>query len=124
MYVQIATAEVVSFKHLICDLFFLIFYVISVTHDYRYLKSTIGNISLIHRFRRKNELDDKNPEEKICDFWMEFFDEAVKTKVDGIRFPVSSTGAQFFIIAFSIENLCRILRRADTNFRIVRSPDA
>ncbi|XP_050305301.1 mitogen-activated protein kinase kinase kinase 15 isoform X2 [Anthonomus grandis grandis] len=56
-----------------------------------YLKSTIGNIQLIDRFRKKKEDDDFSAEEKIFFFWMDFFKEATKTAqevpADG-RFPV------------------------------------
>lgn len=56
----------------------------------RYLKSTIGNISLIDRFRKKNEEADVAPEEQIFSFWMDYFVEATKPEVgDSIRFPVS-----------------------------------
>lgn len=57
-----------------------------------YLKSTIGNISLIDRFRKKNEETEITIEAKIFSFWMEYFIEATnfnKTDVDdNIRFPV------------------------------------
>lgn len=57
---------------------------------YRFLKSTIGNISLIDRFRKKTEETENTPEEQIFMFWMDYFIEAVKTDVtEGIRFPVS-----------------------------------
>ena len=53
-----------------------------------YLKSTIGNITLIDRFRKKNE-DDSSPEQQIFQFWMEFFMEATKTDPGtAIRFPI------------------------------------
>lgn len=55
-----------------------------------YLKSTIGNISLIDRFRKKNEEAEVSPEEQIFSFWMDYFVEATKSEVgDSIRFPVS-----------------------------------
>ncbi|KAK6633749.1 hypothetical protein RUM44_004356 [Polyplax serrata] len=53
-----------------------------------YLKSTIGNISLIDRFRKKNEDSEASPEEQIFQYWMEYFVEATKSNVDDIRFPV------------------------------------
>lgn len=54
-----------------------------------YLKSTIGNISLINRFRKKNEEAEIAPEEHIFSFWMEYFVEATKAEVgDSIRFPI------------------------------------
>jgi len=56
----------------------------------RYLKSTIGNISLIGRFRKRNEDAEIAPEEQIFGFWMDYFVEATKSEVgDSIRFPVS-----------------------------------
>lgn len=55
-----------------------------------YLKSTIGNISLIDRFRKKNEEAEVSPEEQIFSFWTDYFAEATKAEVgDSIRFPVS-----------------------------------
>ncbi|XP_071449253.1 mitogen-activated protein kinase kinase kinase 15 isoform X2 [Hetaerina americana] len=54
-----------------------------------YLKSTIGNIKLIDRFRKKNETPESSPEEQIFEFWMEYFMEATKSEVgDAIRFPM------------------------------------
>ncbi|KAK5649782.1 hypothetical protein RI129_000811 [Pyrocoelia pectoralis] len=52
-----------------------------------YLKSTIGNIELIDRFRRRKD-DERSPEEQIFHFWMEFFLEATRAPAeDSIRFP-------------------------------------
>ncbi|KAH0948346.1 hypothetical protein HN011_009232 [Eciton burchellii] len=54
-----------------------------------YLKSTIGNISLIDRFRKRNEDAEIAPEEQIFGFWMDYFVEATKSEVgDSIRFPI------------------------------------
>lgn len=54
-----------------------------------YLKSTIGNIALIDRFRKKTEDSETSPEQTIFQFWMEFIDEATKEDdVDNIRFPI------------------------------------
>ncbi|KAJ8682464.1 hypothetical protein QAD02_018256 [Eretmocerus hayati] len=54
-----------------------------------YLKSTIGNIKLIDRFRKKNEDAEVSAEEQLFGFWMEYFIEATKSDVDNsIRFPV------------------------------------
>ncbi|XP_043266152.1 mitogen-activated protein kinase kinase kinase 15 isoform X3 [Colletes gigas] len=54
-----------------------------------YLKSTIGNITLIDRFRKKNEEAEVSPEEQIFSFWMDYFVEATKSEVgDSIRFPL------------------------------------
>ncbi|XP_029659596.1 mitogen-activated protein kinase kinase kinase 15 isoform X3 [Formica exsecta] len=54
-----------------------------------YLKSTIGNISLINRFRKKNEEAEIAPEEQIFSFWMDYFVEATKAEVgDSIWFPI------------------------------------
>lgn len=56
-----------------------------------YLKSTIGNITLIDRFRKKNEETGVSPEEQIFGFWMDYFVDATKSEVgDSIRFPVSN----------------------------------
>ncbi|XP_050665102.1 mitogen-activated protein kinase kinase kinase 15 isoform X1 [Leptidea sinapis] len=52
-----------------------------------YLKSTIGNIELIDRFRKK--IEETSPEQQVFSFWMEFFVEATKSTCDNIiRFPV------------------------------------
>lgn len=54
-----------------------------------YLKSTIGNITLIDRFRKKSEDAESSPEQQIFQFWMEFFIEATKDDCcDSIRFPI------------------------------------
>ncbi|KAJ4441945.1 hypothetical protein ANN_11809 [Periplaneta americana] len=50
-----------------------------------YLKSTIGNISLIDRFRKKDE-SEASPEQQVFQFWVEYFAEATKTEV-GDTFP-------------------------------------
>jgi mitogen-activated protein kinase kinase kinase 5 len=52
-----------------------------------YLNSTVGNIQLIDRFRKKRD-EEGSPEEKIFHFWMEFFLEATKPPAkDSFRFP-------------------------------------
>uniref|UniRef100_A0A336LVJ7 mitogen-activated protein kinase kinase kinase n=1 Tax=Culicoides sonorensis TaxID=179676 RepID=A0A336LVJ7_CULSO len=54
-----------------------------------YVKSTIGNISLIDRFRKRTEEQESNIEFQIFHFWMEFFLEATKSEPDcNIRFPI------------------------------------
>lgn len=55
-----------------------------------YLKSTIGNIKLIDRFRKKKDDDDISAEEQVFYFWMEFFTEAINHTQDNSpgRFPV------------------------------------
>ncbi|XP_015596232.1 mitogen-activated protein kinase kinase kinase 15 isoform X2 [Cephus cinctus] len=54
-----------------------------------YLKSTIGNITLIDRFRKKNEEAEVSSEEQVFSFWMDYFVEATKSEVgDSIRFPL------------------------------------
>lgn len=54
-----------------------------------YLKSTIGNITLIDRFRRKTDEAEASPEQTIFQFWMEFFIEAINLEnCDTIRFPI------------------------------------
>lgn len=55
-----------------------------------YLKSTIGNIQLIDRFRKKRD-DDFTAEEQIFYFWMDFFNQATISAQEvpsGGRFPV------------------------------------
>ena len=52
-----------------------------------YLKSTIGNISLIKRFRKEGTK--LEAEEEIFNFWLEYFDNATKEEVgDEIKFPI------------------------------------
>ncbi|CAH1404104.1 unnamed protein product [Nezara viridula] len=54
-----------------------------------FLKSTIGNIMLINRFRKKNEESEGSPMQKIFQFWIDYFVEALNTELkDTIRFPV------------------------------------
>uniref|UniRef100_A0A1L8DKG4 mitogen-activated protein kinase kinase kinase n=1 Tax=Nyssomyia neivai TaxID=330878 RepID=A0A1L8DKG4_9DIPT len=54
-----------------------------------YLKSTIGNIALIDRFRKKSEECDSSLEQQIFQFWMEFFIEATNMEPnENIRFPL------------------------------------
>lgn len=54
-----------------------------------YLKSTIGNIALIDRFRKKSDESEQSPEQNIFHFWMDFFLEATNDEeVDNIRFPI------------------------------------
>jgi len=54
-----------------------------------YLKSTIGNISLIKRFRLETEEENQQPEEQIFNFWLEYFDNATKEDFeDSIRLPI------------------------------------
>ncbi|XP_037080511.1 mitogen-activated protein kinase kinase kinase 15-like isoform X2 [Pollicipes pollicipes] len=55
-----------------------------------YLKSTIGNITLIQKFRKHSEDNEKVPEMQIFDFWMDYFSEGIvdEASVNTIRFPV------------------------------------
>ncbi|XP_050428369.1 mitogen-activated protein kinase kinase kinase 15 isoform X3 [Adelges cooleyi] len=54
-----------------------------------YLNSTVGNILLISRFRKKSEEVETTAEEQIFSFWMDYFVEATKTEIDdSIRFPI------------------------------------
>ncbi|XP_014678005.1 PREDICTED: mitogen-activated protein kinase kinase kinase 5-like, partial [Priapulus caudatus] len=55
-----------------------------------YLKSTIGNISLINTFRKKAQPTEQEVprDEEIFLFWMEFLMEATKTECTDVRFPV------------------------------------
>lgn len=53
-----------------------------------YLKSTIGNIQLIDKFRKKRENEEGSSEEQIFHFWMEFFLEAIRPpQQNSFRFP-------------------------------------
>ena len=57
-----------------------------------YLKSTINNISLIQRFRKK-QVEKMSLHEIIFQFWLDYFSDAIEEKVedsDQIRFPVSN----------------------------------
>ena len=55
-----------------------------------YLKSTISNISLIQRFRKK-QTEKSSTYEIIFQFWLDYFSDAIVEEVeecDQIRFPV------------------------------------
>jgi len=64
-----------------------------------YLKSTIGNISLIHRFRKKPEERMPSIEEQVFQFWMDFFLEATNTEEvkNSIRFPILVGNLDFYL---------------------------
>uniref|UniRef100_A0A0A1XN16 Mitogen-activated protein kinase kinase kinase 15 n=1 Tax=Zeugodacus cucurbitae TaxID=28588 RepID=A0A0A1XN16_ZEUCU len=54
-----------------------------------YLKSTIGNILLIHRFRKRPEDHIYSIEEQIFQFWMDFFMVATNTEeITSVRMPI------------------------------------
>lgn len=61
-----------------------------------HLKSTIGNITLINRFRHKTDESASatgestpSPEEQVFNFWLEYFVEATKAETEEtIRFPI------------------------------------
>ncbi|XP_037942653.1 mitogen-activated protein kinase kinase kinase 15, partial [Teleopsis dalmanni] len=54
-----------------------------------YLKSTIGNISLIQRSRKKSDDLQNRVEGHVFQFWMDFFLEATTPeKISNIRFPI------------------------------------
>ena len=38
-----------------------------------YLKSTIGNIQLISKYAKRGEGQEQQPEEKLYNFWLEYF---------------------------------------------------
>ena len=44
----------------------------------RYVKSTVNNIQLIDSFRHKKKEEARTKEERLFDFWMEFFVEGIK----------------------------------------------
>lgn len=53
-----------------------------------YLKSTIGNIKLINHFRKKSE-SEPSAEEKMFNFWMEYFIDATEEEVNNfIKFSI------------------------------------
>ena len=56
----------------------------------RYLKSTIGNITLIQKFRKHSEESEKIPEMEVFNFWMDYFSEGIQEESAAItiRFPV------------------------------------
>lgn len=51
---------------------------------YWYLKSTLGNIQLINKFRKSNNQESA----QLFNFWMEFFIEATKSDVSAAWYPV------------------------------------
>lgn len=54
-----------------------------------YIKSTIGNIALIHRFRKKTEDHTCDIKEQIFQFWIDFFLEATSSETqNNVRFPI------------------------------------
>ena len=58
-----------------------------------YLKSTMGNITLIRMFQKKTDNQDlQPPEEQLFDFWTEYLSEACNEEESPstIRFPVST----------------------------------
>lgn len=67
-----------------------------------YLKSTIGNITLISRFRRKAESAETAPDaeqhQQIFEFWVEYLKDACVEEEanESIRFPVSVIVVKLF----------------------------
>ena len=58
-----------------------------------YLKSTIGNITLISKFRKRSnsEAEDMLPEAQVFNFWVEYFADGCASEEEvnnNIRFPV------------------------------------
>ncbi|XP_065214515.1 mitogen-activated protein kinase kinase kinase 15 [Planococcus citri] len=72
-----------------------------------YLKSTIGNISLIDRFRKTCEENCRGPEQQIFAFWTDYFVDATKADVnDQIRFPILVLeSSRFFVPSYVVVNL-------------------
>jgi mitogen-activated protein kinase kinase kinase 5 len=65
-----------------------------------YLKSTIGNITLISRFCKKPEDVELPREEQLFNFWLEYFVEATKDAdqlTETIRFPVQYIKSGLFL---------------------------
>lgn len=58
----------------------------------RYLKTTVGNIKLISKFRNKEYDTSTNNDEKLFAFWMEFFIDATDEEYSSTQFPVSGWG--------------------------------
>lgn len=85
-----------------------------------YLKSTILNIHLINRFRKKNEDMIPSPEEQIFKFWLEYFIDAIEEDAKNqIKFPIliyesNKTYVPSYVVvnagadvqSITIENLC------------------
>ena len=85
-----------------------------------YLKSTIGNIHLINRFRKKPEDLIPSPEEQVFKFWTEYFIDAIKEEAKNqIKFPILihesnktyvpswvMVNADADVQSITIENLC------------------
>ncbi|XP_076076559.1 mitogen-activated protein kinase kinase kinase 15-like isoform X3 [Mytilus galloprovincialis] len=57
----------------------------SLEPPYWYLKSTVGNITLINRFRKTSS---QTGDYQLFCFWMDFFVEATKTETSATTFPV------------------------------------
>ncbi|KAK2149722.1 hypothetical protein LSH36_440g02047 [Paralvinella palmiformis] len=57
-----------------------------------YLKSTLGNIKLISFFRKEDEevilSREQKRDKEMFEFWMDFFNEAIKNETSDVRFPV------------------------------------
>jgi len=97
-----------------------------------YLKSTIGNITLIKRFRRKYD-QTLSAEETMFNFWIEYFDDATKDTVDeSIMFPMLIwEPTKVFVPSYvkvnkdaeeksiTIENLCFKCLKRDTDCKQV-----
>lgn len=85
-----------------------------------YLKSTIGNIHLINRFRKKSEDLIPSPEEIVFKFWTEYFIDAIEEEAKNqIKFPIliyesNKTYVPSYVMvnadaetpSITIENLC------------------
>ena len=65
----------------------------------RYLKSTIGNIALIQKFRKHSEESEKVPEVEVFNFYMDYFSEGIQEESADItiRFPVRNSSQSSFL---------------------------
>lgn len=69
------------------------------------LESTLLNIQLIARKRRKGDTSEIKPEEHIMGFWIDYFSMATEKKLDDhILFPVSLCDIRVIPLSVFLEN--------------------